>query len=392
MTTRAEFQPGITTLLRRHSRWLRGARVALVSHSAAVDRRGTSSLELLLHSVAPRKVVAWAPEHGYFGRAGAGELVNSVRHPLWNVPIHSLYGAHRAPTAKMMQAVDLVVVDLQDIAVRCYTYASTLRHVMEEAARHGRPVIVADRPVPFPSTLDGPMLDPACASFVGAIPAPVVYGMTPAECARWLHRTLALDLDLRIAPMQGYARDPHRRPDWPPWMPPSPGIATWESAWCYPATVLTEAFPELDCGRTGRLPFQTLTAPWGRARVWCEALAAANLPGLAVHPHTAERIQANNHAEPLAGVRFTVTDPLRFRPLLTAVTLLHLLQTLRGPRRFWNAPGTRPEFLDKLFGTATVREQLRAGATPAAIAAAWPRARRAFTRARENALLYRPTP
>lgn len=392
MTTRADFQPGITSLLRSHARWLRGARVALVSHTAAIDRRGTSSLELLLKSGAPRRVVAWAPEHGYFGRAGAGEQVNAVRHPLWKVPIHSLYGAHRAPTPAMMQAVDLVIVDLQDLAVRCYTYASTLRHVLEEAARYGRPVVVADRPVPFPDTLDGPMLDPACASFVGAIPAPFVYGMTPAECARWLRASLDLDLDLRIAPMRGYAREPHRRHDWPPWMPPSPGIATWESAWCYPATVLTEAFPELDCGRAGRLPFQTLTAPWGRARQWCEELSAARLPGLAVHPHTAERTGPDNRPQPLAGVRFTVTDPIRYRPILTAVTILHLLQTQRGPRRFWNAPGARPEFLDKLFGTSTVREQLQAGASPATIAAAWPRACRRFAAARDRALLYPSIP
>lgn len=387
MKRRAEFQPGIEVLLNTHPGWIRGLRVALVSHTAAITRTGETSLEALLRSGLPRRLSVWSPEHGYFGEAGAGEHVRSRQHPLWPVRVFSLYGTHRHPTPAMLRQVDVIVVDLQDIAVRCYTYVSTLRHVLEAAARRGIPVIVADRPVPFPVTVDGPMLDPACASFVGAIPAPMVYGLTPGECARWLRRHLHLEAPLRVAPLQGYHRDTQRSPDWPAWVPPSPGIATWESAWCYPATVLTEAFPALDCGRPTRLPFQSLASASGSALKLRDRLTAAALPGIAFHPHIATR--SGEPGGSVQGVRLTITDPCRYRPVLTAVTMLDALGALLGRDALWNAPGNRPSFFDSLFGTPTVRLSLRAGQPPAEIAAAWDtREAAAFRRARARALLY----
>ena len=381
------FQPGIATLLNTHAAWLRGRRVALVSHPAAVDTDGTHSLERLAQSGLTKSLVVWGPEHGFLGTAGAGEHVRHARHPLWNIPVYSLYGTQRQPTPRMLREIDTIVVDLQDLAVRCYTYVSTLRYILEAAAAHGKTVIVADRPVPFPTTVDGPMLTPACTSFVGAIPAPLVYGMTPAETARWLQCTLALDLDLRIAAMRGYSRDEHRSPDWPPWIPPSPGIATWDSARCYPATVMTEALPTLDCARTSRLPFQSLVAPWIDAHAFCDALRATKLPGITFHPHATAIRTPLGATRPAQGVRLVITNPARYRPVLTAITLLHTLQKLYGQKRLWTR-ASRPDFFDKLFGTPATRESLHANATPATIAATWHQNSTPFRRTREKYLLY----
>lgn len=391
MTAR-RFQPGIATLLESHPGWIRGKRVALVSHAAALSTDGCHALDLLLQSGLPRRVVVWGPEHGFFSTAGAGESVGHSRHPLWGVPVYSLYGEQRRPTPAMLRAVDIVVLDLQDLAVRCYTYASTLRFVLEAAAEAGRPVVVADRPVPFPDTVDGPMLTPACTSFVGAIPAPLVYGMTPGECALWLQRELGLDLDLRVAAMRGYHREPWRGRDWPSWIPPSPGIATWESAWCYPATVFTEALPALDCARASRLPFQSLSAPWIEALPFARAMQQLDLPGVSFHPHLGAVTMPGGTSRPAQGVRITVTDAGRYRPVLTSVALLHVLQERYGRRRVWPAPRSRPEFFDKLFGTDAVRRGLRDGVPPAAFAATWARESAAFRRARAAALLYGNTP
>ncbi|MCE9614934.1 MAG: DUF1343 domain-containing protein [Lentisphaerae bacterium] len=389
--TAPHFQPGLDVLLRTHAAWIRGRRLALVSHPAAVDACGAHAVERLISSRLPRSLVIWGPEHGFLGEAGAGELVPYARHPVWKLPVYSLYGAQRKPTPAMLRGIDAIVVDLQDIAVRCYTFVSTLRYVMEAAADARLPLIVADRPVPFPNTVDGPMLDPAQASFVGAIPAPLVYGMTPAETALWLQRTLNLDLDLRLAAMRGYHRDAHRGGDWPPWIPPSPGIATWESAWCYPATVLTEALPAIECGRTTRLPFQSLAAPWIKATPFATAVRAAQLPGLAVHPHVTRLRLPPGDTRLAEGIRLTVTDPARYRPALTAITLLHILTALYGSRRLWRGP-SRPEFFDKLMGTSRVREDLAASRPPRAIAADWMRATAAFHRTRSAALLYGSAP
>ena len=124
----------------------------------------------------------------------------------------------------MLKNLDVLVFDLQDLGVRPYTFVSTLRFVLEEAARYGKLVIVADRPIPLPRVVDGPLPLPALESFVAAVPVPMCYGMTPGESAQWIRVALRLDVELRVARMDGYRRDARRQPSWPPWVPPSP---TW---------------------------------------------------------------------------------------------------------------------------------------------------------------------
>ena len=299
------------------------------------------------------------------------------------MPILSLYGRYRLPPPAWLRDLDVVVIDLQDLAVRCYTYVSTLRYMLESAAEAGKPVVVADRPVPFPGTFDGPMLEPDAESFVGAVHTPLVYGMTPGETALWIRRHYGLELDLRVARMRGYRRESERGAFAPPWIPPSPGIAVWESAWCYPATVFTEALPALDCGRTGRLPFQLLGAAWMKPEAVCERLAAARLPGVMFHPHD---WTAGNGNRPMRGIRLTVVHPDRFKPVTTGVAILCAVQQVHGRARLWR--GARKDFFDRLCGTSAVREALAAGADLKSITRPWPH--RPFRAERHKSLLYPP--
>lgn len=385
---KALFQPGITTLLEQHRTWLAGRKIGLVCHPASVDRDGVSSAELLLAAGGIRLVSLFGPEHGFFGAATAGEAVRTRRHPCWKIPVYSLYGKHRRPTPAMLKGLDAVVFDLQDLGARPYTYVSTLRYLLEEAARYGTLVIVADRPIPLPRVVDGPMLDPRFESFVAAVPAPVSYGMTPGETALWIKRTIVPQVDLQVAPMRNYHRDPARAPHWPPWVPPSPGIRSWESAACYAATVFGEALPALDYGRGTGLPFQLIGAPWMESLPVCERLSAMRLPGVSFHPHPYQ--SASEKAGLLNGIRLVVTRPGIFRPVLTGLSMLHVLEALYGRRRLWKAPGTRPDFFDKLMGTDTVREALLDGEPPRRIEATWHRGLREFNKAREAVLLYDP--
>ena len=371
------------TLLSRRAGWLRSAHVALVSHAAALNRDGVSSADLLRRSPAWRLVSLLGPEHGYWGLGGAGEAVAGEKRAVLGVPIHSLYGTARRPTAAMLRGADLIVVDLQDIAARCYTYVSTLRHVLEAAAQYGKPVIVADRPVPLPRAVDGPTLDPRFESFVAFVRAPLAYGLTPGEAARWICRDLELDLDLRVSTMDGYRRDAARGADWPPWCPPSPGIRSWESAMCYTATVVSEALPAIDVQRAGPLPFQVVLAPWMKPRAVLDVLAAADLPGVAFHYH-----RGRAAAGPADGIRLAVTDPAAFRPVTTGVHVLRALQAVHGADAVWSAPGTRAGFFDQLMGTSQVRAALTGGATAEAIVADWASGLAAFRATRASALLY----
>lgn len=363
-------------LLRNHRDWLRGARVGLVAHPASRSVSGRATPDVLRSDREVNLVCLFGPEHGFQGKGGPGQEQRDEVHPRWRLPVYSLYGETRRPTAEMMEGVDVVLFDLQDLATRCYTYVSTLRYVLEAAAEFGKTVIVADRPVPLAGTLDGPMLEPAFESFVGAVPAPLLYGMTPGETATWLTRQLRLDLDLRVSRMGNYTRGA----GWPyglPWTPPSPAIRSLVCAWVYAATVSAEALPALDCRRHNRNAFQVLCAEWIRPRMLCDLLNRQQLPGIRFLPYT-----PSGHA----GVRLQVEAPAVFQPASTGVTMLCALRDLYGSRRLWK--DARANFFDLLWGTDKVRKQLRAGDDAGTIIGGWERGWRTFREQRAEARLY----
>ena len=382
------FRPGIETLLTSHRDWIAGQRVGLLSHPAAVGVLGFSSAQLLAQDKHVRLRALFGPEHGYFGGALAGQSVGSRKHPDWQIPVFSLYGRHRKPTPRMLREVDTIVFDLQDIAARPYTFVSTLRLLLEAAAEEGKRVIVADRPVPLPSCVDGPVMHPPFESFVAALPIPMFHGMTPGEAALWMKRALQLDVDLKVAPMRGYRRQPRRQPGWPPWIPPSPGIVSWETAECYSAMVFLEAFPGLDHGRGLGLPFQVFGAPGLDGVALCRALNASHFPGAVWHPHVAPLPDAAGRPRLATAVRLVVTDPGVFLPIAASVHMLHALQEVRGAARWWCQPRVRPDFFDKLYGTDRIRIALQGGASPRDIARSWQDDVRAFEPTRNAVLLY----
>jgi len=383
-----KFSIGIDTLLERHRPWLAGRRVALLSHQAALDREGATSAQRLHRELGSRLVALFGPEHGFYGQAGAGVPTYTRRHPDWGIPIHSLYGACRKPTPQMLRGVEVLVCDLQDLGARCYTYLATLRNVLEAAAENGVRVIVADRPIPLPCIVDGPVLKPAFASFVGPAQLPMATGLTPAESARWLAQTLLIAVDLQIAPLRGWTRAARRGPDWPEFLPPSPGIRTWESGMTYLATVFSEALPGIDCGRGTNLAFRTVGAPWLRAEPFCERMNARSLPGVCFYPHCYVAGVAPYAGRELDGVRIAVTGPDRFQPVTTSVFLLHELARSYGTARVWRHKGVRPQWFDQLYGTSAVREALGKGAKPATIVASWQEQQRPYVATRRQALIY----
>jgi uncharacterized protein YbbC (DUF1343 family) len=382
------FSPGIDVLLARHRSWLAGKRVALLSHQAALDCTGATSAQRLRRELGRGLVALFGPEHGFLGQAGAGEATHTRPHPDWKIPVYSLYGTCRKPTPEMLRKVDVVVCDLQDLGARCYTYLATLRNMLEAAAENGVAVIVTDRPIPLPNIVDGPVLEPAHQSFVGPAAMTLATGMTPAEAAQWLVQDLGLKLDLRVVPMRGWRRDGRRAADWPEFVPPSPGIRTWEAGMTYLATVFSEALPGIDVGRGTNLAFRTLGAPWLQAEKFCRRIHAAGLPGVAFHPHRYVAGVAPYAGQELDGVRISVLDPDRFLPVTTSVHVLHLLAKMYGMARVWQHEGARPSWFDQLYGTSTVREALLQGAKPEKITAGWRKQMKIYAASRNRALLY----
>ncbi len=382
----AEPAPGLETLLRDHPDWLRGRRAGLVAHPASVDARGVPSMERL-RQAGVNLVALFGPEHGFTGSGGAGETIPDGRHPASGLHVYSLYGDTRKPTPAMLRDLEVLIFDLQDVGARPYTYVSTLRYVLEAAAENGKAVIVADRPIPLPRVVDGPMLEAAFESFVGAIRTPIAYGMTPGETARWLKEDLALNLDLRVAPMQGFRRDRAERSD--RWIPPSPAIRSWACAASFPATVFFEAVPAVDHGRGTETPFQVVGAPWLDALALADALAGHPLPGVRIEPCVYPARQGPYQGQEVRGIRLEITDAALFRPVQTGVTILFALQSVYGSEAIWETSDARPDFFDKLMGTDTVRRALLDGSAPEAIVAGWENNCSAFVEKRRVALLYR---
>lgn len=331
----------------------RATRIGLVAHPASLTSAGIHSADYLLHDLHLPLAALFGPEHGFFGRAAAGETVVSGLHPRWNLPIHSLYGATRAPTDAMLAGLDLLIFDLQTLACRAYTYVSTLRLVMEACAARRIPLVVADRSDPLMLTPpDGPMLQPAHSSFVALVPTPFHYGLTIGEIARYLKAALPLpDLELHVAPVQGLSRRPpdgttplrHLQTLFPaPFPCPSPAIQSLQSALCFPAMVFLEALPHLSHARASSYAFQYLSAPDHDLFRELPPLLPP-LPGIELTP-------TQDPATSRPGLHIAVTDPVRYRPAATVRALLRALETIYAADGLWHTPGARPEWLLKLWG------------------------------------------
>lgn len=380
---------GIDVLRQQGFGLLRGQRVGLLSHQAALSADGSTSAQLLHRALGKRLVALYGPEHGFFGQAGAGDRVATRRHPDWHIPVYSLYGRHRTPDPRMLKGVDVVVCDLQDLGVRCYTYLATLHEMLKVCAVNRVEVVVTDRPIPLPQTVDGPLTDPDFTSFVAPCALPMVYGMTPAESARWLRDTGGLDMKLTTVPMQGWCRcDAAWDGSRPAFMPPSPGIRTWESAMSYAATVFCEALPGIDCGRGTNLAFRVLGAPWLRAETFCALPEILRLKGVTLHPYNYVAAAGPYAGRELNAARLSVTDHAHFKPVETSAVLLRALAETYGQARVWRHKGVRPEWFDKLYGNDRVRAHLREGHPLPQLFKTWRQASRAFRQTRLSALLY----
>ena len=244
---------------------LAGRRVALLAHPASVTRDLTHSLDALAALPELTLTAAFGPQHGLRGDK-QDNMVESPDYtdPLLGIPVFSLYGAVRRPTPAMMGTFDVLLVDLQDLGCRIYTFITTLRYVLEEAARHGKAVWVLDRPNPAGRPVEGTLLRDGWESFVGAGPLPMRHGMTMGELAHWFVATLELDVELRVIEMQGWRPEAAPGYGWPlgerSWINPSPNAPNLWMARAYAGTVMLEG-TTLSEGRGTTRPLELFGAP-----------------------------------------------------------------------------------------------------------------------------------
>ncbi len=258
---RSHVLPGIDVLLSDSAALIDGKRVGLITNPTGVDASGTSTIDRLVHHAGTSLAALFAPEHGIRGQARPGEVVNDTTDAATGLPIYSLYGTSRAPSAAQLAGIDVLIVDLQDAGTRTWTYVSTMVFAMRAVRAAGKRIVVLDRPNPIGCTMDGPVLDTAYASFIALIPVPLRHGMTMGELARFANDELRIGADLVVVPMQGYRRCMWFEETGLPWVRPSPNLADLEAVGWYPGTVLFEA-TNLSTGRGTDDAFKQIGAPW----------------------------------------------------------------------------------------------------------------------------------
>lgn len=315
-------------------------------------------------------VSIFAPEHGFRGDHDAGAKVSSGTDSKTGLPLLSLYGASKKPSAEQMQQLDIIIFDIQDVGVRYYTYISSMHYVMEAAAEHGVAMLVLDRPNPNGAYIDGPVLDLNFRSFVGMHPIPLLHGMTVGELAQmikgeqWINA--AEQLQLTVVPMQGYQHTMHYSLP----VKPSPNLPNDQAIALYPSLGFFEATP-LSIGRGTPFPFQAIG--YDEFGLGNFRFTPVSTPGAALSPPLMDKALLGEDLRQVPAAGLNLGYLLRWHALFKAHNT-----------EFFNSPS----FMDKLSGTDTLRLQIEQGQSEQDIRAGWQNALQQFKQQRHPYLLY----
>jgi uncharacterized protein YbbC (DUF1343 family) len=372
-----------------------GSRVGLLAHAASVDRTARHAVEILTAADALHVVRLFAPEHGLYGEAQDMEAVAHGSDPESRLPVVSLYGSDPAslrPTAEDLAGLDGVICDLQDVGSRYYTFVYTLSYVMEAAGAAGIPVVVLDRPNPIGGVeVEGPVLVPDLASFVGRFPLPVRHGMTIGELARLFQGAFGITADLRVVPMVGWRRRMLFEATGLPWVPPSPNMPTPTTATVYPGGCLIEG-TNLSEGRGTTLPFELVGAPWIRPRPLVASLRAAGLEGARFRMATFRPTFHKHQGRSCRGVQVLVEDRSRFRPFACYLALIREIRRQDSAPFDWRREPYEFETdrlaIDLLLGRRELRPMLEAGVPVEEMERSWMTGLEAFVDLRRRFLIY----
>jgi uncharacterized protein YbbC (DUF1343 family)/CubicO group peptidase (beta-lactamase class C family) len=340
----------------------RGKRVGLVTNHTGLSRDGVTTIDLLHGSKEVRLSSLFSPEHGI--RGILDDKVPTERDERTGLPIHSLYGETRRPSASMLEGLDVIVIDLQDIGARFYTYMTTVAYVMEEASKRQLPVVVLDRPNPINGfQIEGPSLDTAPYGFTGYFSMPVRHGLTLGELARLFNGENKIGASLEVVPMQRWRRDEWFDETGLTWINPSPNMRNLIQATVYPGVGAIET-TNISVGRGTDTPFEQIGAPWIDGARLAEELNSRRLPGIRFYPVRFTPASSKYQGEACQGVFLIVTDRLALRPVRVGIEIASALFRLHGDKFELDAA-------DRLLGSKQTLARIRAGDDPARIAESW---------------------
>ena len=391
MTRSAQVSLGSDQLLATNR--LDGQRVGLVCNPASVDAEFRHVADRVGAREGTTLATLFGPQHGFHAVVQDNMVeTEHARHSRHDVPVYSLYSDTREPTPEMLDGLDVVVIDLQDVGTRVYTYIYTMANCLRAARRHGLPVIVCDRPNPIGgAAVEGPMLHEGFESFVGQCAIPLRHGMTIGELAQLFNTHFEIGADLEVVPMTGWTRSMYADQTALPWIIPSPNLPTLDSAIVYPGGVLFEG-TNVSEGRGTTRPFELIGAPWVDADALCQTLTAEKLPSVLFRPVQFEPTFQKHADHVCGGCQIHVRDRHAFTPVKVAVAVMQAVRR-QGPSSFeWRDPPYEYEAvknpIDILSGSDALRKQIDADLRATEIANSWAPEVEAFKNVRKRFLRY----
>lgn len=387
--------PGIDVLLTGRRDLIQGKKVGLLTNPSGITAAGIPSIDALLADPEVQLVALFAPEHGVRGIEYAGDKVQTNSDSLTGLPIYSLYGATRTPSAEWLKGLDALIYDIQDTGNRSYTFYCTMANAMKAAREAGITFIVCDRPNPMGGELvDGNILDASKGtSLVGCFPIAYFYGMTAGELARMINTEFGVGCKLEVVPMKGWKRSMNFGETGLIWVPPSQHVPRFETSYYMGITGTIGELHTVNEGVGYTLPFETLAAEWIDPYEFAAELNARHLPGVYFRPTSYKPRYGVMKDQLVHGVQIHITDYAAIKPITVGLHAMHALQKLYPDRKPLgdendSASRGRISMFTKVMGTDQARADLLSGKTPEEILASWQPAIAVFMAQRAKYLLY----
>ena len=390
---RHQIKLGLERLLDDRVGTLKDARVGLVCNQASVDHSFRHAADLLFDQRAINLTTLFGPQHGIRGDVQDNMIeTGHARDRRTGLPIYSLYSETREPTDEMLKDVDVIVVDLQGVGCRIYTFAYTMANCMRAAARLRKKIVVCDRPNPIGGEMvAGNVTEAGHESFVGQYLLPTRHGMTMGELARLFNGHFGIGCDLEIVELDGWSRNLWYGDTDGPWVLPSPNIPTPDSCKVFPGTVHLEG-TQMSEGRGTTKPFELVGAPYIQADQYESELTKLNLPGVLFRASVFMPTFQKHGGKACGGVQIHVTDREAFEPVQTGVAIVKIAYDMYPNDFRWKDPPYEYEYtrnpFDVIAGTTTLRQQIERGDSLDAIVDSWQPRLDEFRTVRESYLLY----
>jgi len=384
---------GIERLLDDKIDLLKGARVGLVCNQASVNHEFRHAADLFHQHPEINLTTLFGPQHGIRGDVQDNMIeTEHATDRTTGLPIYSLYSETREPSEEMLREVDVIVVDLQDVGTRIYTFVYTLANCMQAAKKLNKRVIACDRPNPINGVqLEGVVLDPAFASFVGQFPIATRHGMTFCELGRLFNKAFGIGSELECVMMDGWARALWYDETDSPWVLPSPNMPTLDAATVFPGTVHLEG-TQMSEGRGTTKPFELVGAPYIDADRFAQALNGLGLPGVYFRSCVFLPTFQKHGGQACGGVQIHVTNRETFQPALSGIAVVKTAFDMYGDEFKWKTPPYEYEYdknpFDVIAGTSKVREAIEQGDSLESISESWQAPLAEFSRLRGDFLLY----